>query len=631
MNRKPIRPKPIINSIGFITSLAFLLACIPFSGSAVAQTSPLDGDWITDLGEFNITVEGDQLSGTFGPNGDLTGKVEESGAATIEFKSAKKSGNAKITPDEDGQTFTGKYTTNNSGGTLRGWKLSTEADVEPMDFSGLWLSNWGNMVLEQDGNKVKGKYGSQGLATLSGTVTGRRLDFTWKKLHWSGKAFIEQLPDGSRIFGTQVEEDDPTIWIGVRPTEFQYHNDPKPGEIVKGYSESGMLYHLRMPDEWKPGDPVDVIVLLHGSNFTTAGMVFVTAKNWPDIGKRFAILGIQGERWAKWSDADDLRHNYTYVNWMGRSTYQGYPYTDRESPSLVMELLDELTEEYDFQRRFVGGHSQGGYLSYVLHMHFADKLDGTFPVAGGVIIQAEPDVFDDEALKQAQRSTPMVIVHGKKDGVVAPSMGEYAYNRFLSHDFHNVKFLNPPLGHPYDFLPINDAIEYLDVMSGDDSERLFKFAQKGVAKKRWREVGSAIARAKEIDAGSKFAPIWKIHNAEAKKEAEKYKKLLQEGEYGKWYDRFLNWQEKFATADAAEEVNAALMELRETQAEQAKELVSASREAFNNGDANTGWEKRVELVLDCFATPEYKTYKSGVEKKFGNLVKLQKARMQQEK
>ena len=54
------------------------------------------------------------------------------------------------------------------------------------------------------------------------------------------------------------------------------------------------------------------------------------------------------------------RFNYTYVSYVGRSTFKGFPGTDRESPALVAEALDDVREAYPVSRYFVGGHSQGG-------------------------------------------------------------------------------------------------------------------------------------------------------------------------------------------------------------------------------------------------------------------------------
>ncbi len=71
------------------------------------------------------------------------------------------------------------------------------------------------------------------------------------------------------------------------------------------------------------------------------------------------------------------------------------------------------------------------FLTYILHMHFPEEIDGTFPIAGGLIIQSEPDVFDDEELVSSQKSRPMAIVHGAKDNVVPFSTGVYAFNRLI--------------------------------------------------------------------------------------------------------------------------------------------------------------------------------------------------------
>jgi predicted esterase len=608
--------------------LLFAILAMASHSALFGQTSPWEGDWITDLGEMSLMVDGEEVSGSL-KDKDITGTVKD-GSVKLLYQTQKRQGRqmvwvdatAKLELDKNGTAFkrSGK------GSTFRGWKLVDDLDaMETADFSGHWLSNWGNMVLEQNGKKVTGIYGSQGLASLEGTVKGNRLNFTWKKLHWSGKAFIEQNEDGSRIYGTTYDTDDATKWIGVKASEFQHHATPKAGEIVKGYADNGMLYNLRMPDGWTDGDPVDVIVLFHGSNFTTLGMVHITAKNWPDIGKKFAILGIQGDKWADWSDADDLRHNYFYVNWMGRSTYKGYPYTDRESPSLVMEVLEELGDQYAFERTFVGGHSQGGYLAYVIQMHFADKVDGTFPVAGQMMIQCEPDVFDDEALMKAQRTTPMAIVHGKRDGLVPFSTGgEYAYNRLLAHGFPNVKLIAPSIGHPYDFLPVNEAIEYLDALTTDDPKLLLDYTNQQLSKKDWRTVGLAIRHAKELGKESDFKEISQKFESEASRHAMTHEKAIGQGGYGKWVDRFLRWREDFSLADAASDAMSKWNELAEVHTEAARALSSDSRKAFQSNDAQRGWELRKQIVLENFASPLYLKYREGVEKRFGKLDKLAK-------
>ena len=232
--------------------------------------------------------------------------------------------------------------------------------------------------------------------------------------------------------------------------------------------------------------------------------------------------------------------------------------------------------------------------------------------------------MEQPVIHAAQRSTPMVIVHGKNDQVVNASVGKYAYNRLLSHNFHNVKFLNPSSGHPYDFLPVDEAIEYLDALTNDSSYQLLKYTEKMVAKKDWRTVGLALKRAKELDEDKDFADIRKSFEEKASKQAARHLKDLKKGTYGKWVDRFLRWHEDFALAESATDVLKEWDALVEVHSEAAKPMATEARKAFNAGKAGEGWELRKQIVLEHFASPHYRTFKSGVEKKFGKLYKLAK-------
>ena len=95
---------------------------------------------------------------------------------------------------------------------------------------------------------------------------------------------------------------------------------------------------------------------------------------WPKIARDFILLGINGETPS--NVGNDPRFNYSYVNYVGRSTYKGFPGTDRESPALVSESMAELTEVYLISHFLVGGHSQGGFLTYSLLMNFPKSMAG---------------------------------------------------------------------------------------------------------------------------------------------------------------------------------------------------------------------------------------------------------------
>lgn len=56
---------------------SFILLVFAFlQSSSPAQLSPWDGDWITDEGEMSFVVEGTELSGSFGNEGDVSGTAE---------------------------------------------------------------------------------------------------------------------------------------------------------------------------------------------------------------------------------------------------------------------------------------------------------------------------------------------------------------------------------------------------------------------------------------------------------------------------------------------------------------------------------------------------------------------------
>ena len=595
--------------------LVILLAVACWQPATAQDLDSWQGTWITDKGVLIISGKDSKIRGTFGEDGVISGKVQK-GKLAVTYKHSRYEGKIEMTMSDDGRSFETTWDRQNGDiQTWRGWRKDSAAETADMaDFSGYWMTSWGPMQIEQDGNEVNGTYAAHGWSSFEGTVTGRRMNFQWKKLHWSGEAWLEMSIDGKRIFGA-TKADAPSTWTGIRIEDHEHHVEPKAGQTVKGYADNGMMYHLRMPDDWKEGDDVDLVVLLHGSNWTTAGMVFVTNENWPEkIGKKFAILGIQGERWVKYSDADSPRFNYTYVNWMGRSTYEGFPYTDRESPYLVMNVIEELQDRHEFDRIFVGGHSQGGYLTYLLHMHFPKKLAGTFPMAGGLIIQAEPSAFDDKDLIEAQKSTPMAIVHGTRDRVVPFATGGYNYNQYLAHNFTNTILLSPELGHGYDFLPVDQAIEYLDAMSSDNMEQIQEYGERMVKEKNWRVVAALIQRSKLAGSTIQIDSLVTAFEEAADKDANRLRQRVQSNRNNKWVDSYLKWEENFRGSDAGERLVMAYDSLRDKHQEDADQLMSDARKAFNQGNRQRGMQLYQQIADEYYASSHYRTVKGVLDR-----------------
>ena len=234
-----------------------------------------------------------------------------------------------------------------------------------------------------------------------------------------------------------------------------------------------MTYSVRAPESFREGDGKKwpAVVILHGSNMNGKAYVNTIAATWPDIARDYLLIGINGEMPS--ATGDDPQFNYTYVNFVGRSTFKGYPGTDRESPALVAEALDEIREAYPIARYFEGGHSQGGFLTYSLLMNYPDKIAGAFPISAGVIFQCEPTAYADDPLRAAQRSVPLAIVHGKQDPMVGFSSGEYAAVVFGEAGWPAFRFFADasPAGHRFGLLPIGEAIRWLEASTADDLAR----------------------------------------------------------------------------------------------------------------------------------------------------------------
>jgi hypothetical protein len=254
---------------------------------------------------------------------------------------------------------------------------------------------------------------------------------------------------------------------------------------------------------------------------------------------------------------------------------------------------------------FVGGHSQGGFLTYYLYMHFPEQFAGAFPVAGGLVMQCEPDVFDDEKLRAAQRSRPLAIVHGQQDYVVPYATGLYIRDRFDGAGFPLTTLIAPELGHPYDFLPIGEAIRFLDAMSASKPEPLVAFARDAAKAERWHDVGAALVRAREIRAEGAMADVVAKYDAAAAEGAKRYGELLSKGDGGDWVDEFFDWKYRFERAPAAAATLAAYQKLRSSHDPKAKDLIEAAYKAFREQDQDGGRARYREIVEKAFASGWY--------------------------
>src|SRR5579863_3955609 len=464
-----------------------------------ANEAAFDGEWRTSFGTVKLKQTGTSVAGTYGNAGEftLTGTVEGR-KLTFEYKEGQATGDAHWTLDESGNAFRGGFKIRNGqAGNWEGWRPDPEAaNGKPADLGGLWLTDLGLMELEQAGDKVQGRFALGGVSEIEGTVTGRNFKFKYKAFR-PGQGWFDLTPAGAAFAGAAVTDGFPGWygWRGRQAPEFTRHAKLEAGKIVDGSTRGLMTYSVRAPEGYREdGKKWPAIVILHGSNMNGKAYVSTIAAAWPDVAKDYLLIGINGERPSV--TGDDPRFNYTYVSYVGRSTFQGFPGTDRESPALVAEALNDLREAYPVARYFVGGHSQGGFLTYSLLMNFPELIAGAFPISAGVIFQCEPGAYVDEKLRAAQRSVPLAIIHGKQDGAVAFSMGEYAAVLFGEAGWPAFRFFadDSGAGHRFGLLPVGQAIRWLEAQASDDPTRLLDFAEERIKSKGYRDAVAALNR-----------------------------------------------------------------------------------------------------------------------------------------
>jgi len=574
----------------------------------VLLTAPdFGGDWIHSFGRMTLEQEGNNVTGSYGAGFTIEGTVEKN-KLTFTYREGGVQGEGEFDLARDGRSFRGEWriAAQNRSGTWLAWKQDPDAtNGKPAKFDGYWYSNQGTFDLKQKRDKVTGTYGCTGWVKVEGTVKGRVLEFTWAAPWGTGTGRLEQSKDGKTIFGLGKRASRPNEWLwnGRRvDRKIKAKAKPKPGKIVPGISANRVTYHLRAPKGWKKSKPVDVIVVMHGSNMCSNAYVNTIAKAWPRLGERYFIIGIDGDKWAQWSKPGDDRFNYHYMNWMGRSTFKGYPNTERDSPWAIAETIKELQQQIKMDRVFIGGHSQGGLCTWAMCMHYPEMFAGAFPVSGALLMQSAPGVFDDADLKKAQRALPIALVHGKTDPAVGFGASESAYKEFVEHGFPFVRlFDHATAGHMFGLLPVDRAIDWLDAMSSGDAEKLKPY----VESKDPRIATTALLRSKD----AKYAEVSARFEKQAAEGATKYLPLIEKNADSSWADGFYLWRDQYEFTDAAKPVMKAFYALRAEQEEAATKLVNEGRQATNQRRSDDGWAKYEEVVEKYPASSQYRKVK----------------------
>ena len=392
------------------------------------------------------------------------------------------------------------------------------------------------------------------------------------------------------------------------------------GQVVDAASVNGMTYHVRVPEKYDPAAGGPAIVLLHGSNAWSADYVKGVTQRWPKLASDYVLIGIDGE-WPAQKDPDGPpAFNYTYVNFVGRSKYKGFPGTDRESPALVAETLAEIKKQLKLTKVFVAGHSQGGFLVYSCVMNYPELFAGGIPISAGLIFQCEPTAYEDAELRRKQRKLPIAIVHGDKDPLVAMSMATSAHESFLGDGFPMLRLLVARgAGHAFISLPVEEAVRWLESMTSDDAGALTKSAERAFARKEYRDALAYLQRQKELDAAGKHAAAaaalrQKIEQPAAAA-AKPLEAAIRRADGNGWVSDFETFRQQFEFTDAAAGVMAEHAKLRAAHDPPAEKLWSDARRAFRDGDKAKGYELCEQICRSYYASSCYRYARQALDER----------------
>ncbi|QEH37280.1 Alpha/beta hydrolase family protein [Aquisphaera giovannonii] len=595
----------------WLTFVAVLLG-IP---ALADEPPPFAGDWKTTLGPVHLDVNDGKATGGLVAQGlRLKGTVEGK-TARVGFDEGGVHVDATLQMEASGNAFRGTFAAASGNRAVwNGWRPDPTAENAPAaSFAGVWLTDMGLMELSQDGTRVRGRYALRGTSSLEGNARGRHLEFRHRGFG-EGPAWFDVDGRGQNVAGAGGADGSPGwyAWNGRRAPEFARHAPLAAGKIVDGATDGLLTYCVRAPESYRPGDARrwPTIVLLHGSNMNARDYVATIAAVWPGLARDFLLLGLNGERPSS-LDRDRPTFNYTYVNFMGRSKHAGYPGTDRESPALGRDALEELRGVYPVQHYLVGGHSQGGFLAYSLLMNSPELIAGAFPVSAGLIFQCEPTAYDDERLEAAQRAVPLAIVHGRNDPVVGFDGAAYAHDLFLDAGWPAVRvFDDPAAGHMFGRLPVDLAVRWVEAMASSDPVVLLDLAERRLAEHGYRDAIAAARRARglSLDAAARdrLAKVLAAIDAEAAPKAARFLQVIRENKDASWIDDFLAYRDQFQLADGGAGVMAAFDALSRTQSSPGSSLLGEARGLFQQGKRDEARKRLVEIVTRYYASPSYR-------------------------
>ncbi len=209
-------------------------------------------------------------------------------------------------------------------------------------------------------------------------------------------------------------------WI-FSPTDRTWGNTV---EMAAGMDEAWVTF-----DSKETGKPTKLHLLINGNDANKPVLLYLHGARWNVVGSAWRIERMR-----------ELGFNVVALD------YRGFGKSDAEAPSEDKAYEDAqaawlwMAQQYPKQPRLIFGHSLGGAIAIDLASKVSDErgtlVEGTFT--------SIPDVYStlkwgwlplgwlisqrfDSEKKVAQIDSPLLVVHGSEDRVIAPDLGRRLY------------------------------------------------------------------------------------------------------------------------------------------------------------------------------------------------------------
>ena len=358
-----------------------------------------------------------------------------------------------------------------------------------------------------------------------------------------------------------------------QPPEVDAPVKVKPGSIgLLKAAGKGMRYFLRVPKKYNPREGARLIIFLHGSNMN--GLAY--------------LRGFEAKKWCE----DDILccpNGESGTDPFGANNF-GFG-----SAPFVADVTEEIQKAFRITVTYVGGHSQGAFLTYSVILNYPDLYQGAFPMAGDCWMQNEPNLWETKPdILKKQKEIAIAVIHGRQDPVVAFSQGEHAYDCFRAMGWTKLRLFAPKnLNHMFMLAPIDEAIEWLDAMNGRNERKSPSLAAKWAREGEWGWVwhtarglnpGGAMLQKSAEDAATKALPAMT---------------QTMKGPPRDWIPKWIEFWRIHGAAAAAQPLVANYLSQRDQQRSVALRLFNESRALFRSGKRDEAYQVLEKLQAEA--------------------------------